>query len=183
MSGDGYLLYLNSMLGKKTICKELRGAEILNMRSPQRPGPAPMPEAAEKAPAADSSLSSSSSSSSSSSCSEAPVAEGNLWTGKNAFATEVLFWVPGRSQRRQRVSFIQKKCIHFISHKCGHGLQCICQSFLKAFQAMRTPWITDVWRKQIKNALKQVPARKCQRASDECQHVSDRDAKPKMDGL
>ena len=40
-----------------------------------------------------------------------------------------------------------------------------------------TQWI-DVWRKQIKNALKQVPARKCQHASDECQHVSDRDAKP-----
>ena len=28
-----------------------------------------------------------------------------------------------------------------------------------------------------KHALKQVPARKCQHASDECQHVSDRDAK------
>ena len=41
---------------------------------------------------------------------------------------------------------------------------------------MMTPW-KDVQRKQIKNALKQVPARKCQHASDECQHVSDRDAK------
>ena len=41
----------------------------------------PMPEAAENAPAADSSLSRSSSSS----CSEAPVAEDDLVTGKNAF--------------------------------------------------------------------------------------------------
>ena len=40
-------------------------------------------------------------------------------------------------------------------------------------------WI-DVWRKQIKHALKQVPARKCQHASDECQHVSDRDAKVRI---
>ena len=56
------------------------------------------------------------SSSSSSSCSEALAAEDdlNLWTGKNAFAAAVLFWAPGRPQRRQMRFFYSEKCIHMI---------------------------------------------------------------------
>ena len=57
---------------------------------------------------------SSSSSSSSTSCSEALVAEDDLWTGKNAFAAAVLFWAPGRPQRRQCISFIQKNAFTWI---------------------------------------------------------------------
>ena len=66
--------------------------------------------------AGDSSLSSSSSSS----CSEAPVAEDDLWTWKNAFASEVLFWAPGRSQRHQCVSFIQKNAFTWFFQQQTH---------------------------------------------------------------
>ena len=54
--------------------KRNRDFEYAGPPSTGAPGPAPIPEAAENAPAADSSLSRSSSSS----CSEAPVAEDDL---------------------------------------------------------------------------------------------------------
>ena len=76
----------------------------------QNLGLTPCQRRAENAAASDSSLSSSSSSS----CSEALVAEDDLWTGKNAFAVAVLFWVPGRPQRCQMRFFYSEKCIHMI---------------------------------------------------------------------
>ena len=45
------------------------------------------------------------------------------------------------SASEQLLFFYSEKCIRFISHKCGHCLQCICQSSRKAFQGMITPWI------------------------------------------
>ena len=76
----------------------------------QNLGLTPCQRRAENAAASDSSVSSSSSSS----CSEALVAEDDLWTGKNAFAAAVLFWAPGRPQRRQMHFFYSEKCIHMI---------------------------------------------------------------------
>ena len=70
--------YLESMLGKKYHLQRAKRNRDFEYAVPPvqwRPGPAPMPEAAENAPAADSSLSRSRSSSS---CSEAPVAEDDL---------------------------------------------------------------------------------------------------------
>ena len=106
---------------KFTICKKLRGTEILKMRSPQWSGARGLPPA-ENAPAADSFPSSSGSSSSSSSCSE-----DDSWTQKKALATEVLFWVPGRSQRRQCVSFIHKNAFTWF-----FGQQTHCVTTLRA---------------------------------------------------
>ena len=76
----------------------------------QNLGLTPCQRRAKNAAASDSSLSSSSSSS----CSEALVAEDDLWTRKNAFAAAVLFWVPGRPQRGQMRFFYWEKCIHMI---------------------------------------------------------------------
>ena len=95
--------------------------ELLLLKQFSWPGCSPLPRAqnlgltpcqrrAENVAASDRSLSSSSSSS----CSEALVAEDDLWTGKNAFAAAVLFCVPGRPQRRQMRFFYSKKCIHMI---------------------------------------------------------------------
>ena len=123
--------------------------ELLLLKQVSRPGCSPLPRAQnlglENAGASGSSLSSSSSSS----CSEALVAEGDLWTGKNAFAAAVLFWVPSRPQRRQMRFFYSEKCIHmtlWIANPLCDDTACW-HAALRVLRAeaakSRTSWIVD----------------------------------------